>query len=317
MPKCYRSPMQSLATDQPLVTVIIPTIGRPAFIVDTLRSVLAQTYANLQILISDNAPAEATKPLLTVAGIVDTRIEVVEQATRLGFSTHMNVCIAHARGDFLMIVSDDDQITSNYVEEMVTLMIRQPNVCVCLGRQLQINENDTGLISKPIDRLPQQIFDGVDFLKGTLSGTLQSGILTYISMFVRRNDILRVGGFRDYPDGSHADNLILFKLALNGRVALGASLMFYRVYLDSFGLRTPFSALLEATRSYTSDIACALQKSTIPESERRTLYQLVQSSNAGMLLARIRHVYWYRLGVTEVFMCIIRALYFKLHRIPL
>lgn len=300
-----------------LVTVIVPTIGRPEFIIDTLRSVLAQTYTQLQILISDNAPTVPTAPLLAKAGIDDARIEVVQRTSRLDFSAHMNACIEQSRGTYLMIVSDDDQITPGYVAEMVELMTADPEVKVCLGRQVQINENDRGLAPAPATRQPQQVLAGIDFLKGTLARTLNTGVLTYISMFVRRSDLLGVGGFKGYADGSHADNFIVFSLAMRGRVALCSNLMFYRVYLASFGLRTPFDALLDATRAYTRDVASVLGQSSIAHSERKTLRDLVKAANTRMLLARIRGVYCHRLRPPALFMCILRVLQFKFWNVPL
>ena len=300
-----------------LVTVIVPTIGRPEFIVDTLRSVLAQTYTQLQILISDNAPTESTAPLLAKAGIDDARIEVVQRTSRLDFSAHMNACIEQSRGTYLMIVSDDDQITPGYVAEMVELMTADPEVKVCLGRQVQINENDRGLVSAPAARQPQQILAGIDFLKGTLARTLNTGVLTYISMFVRRSELLDVGGFKDYADGSHADNFIVFSLAMRGRVALCSNLMFYRVYLASFGLRTPFDELLDATRAYTLDVASVLRQSSIARLERKMLFDMVKTANTRLLLGRIRRVYRHRLGPPALFMCILRVLQFKFWNVPL
>lgn len=304
-------------TSATLVTVIVPTIGRPAFIIDTLRSVLAQTYTRLQILVSDNAPIEPTVPLLAKAGIVDPRIEVVRHAARLDFSTHMNACIEQARGDYIMIVSDDDQITPGYVAEMVELITSDPKITVCLGRQSQINEHNFGLQVAPAHSQPQQVLEGIEFLKGTLAGTFRSDVLTYISMFVRRDDLLDVGGFKGYADGSHADNFIFFSLAMKGRVALCSNVMFYRVYLASSGLRTPFTALLDATRAYTRDVSSVLKHCTIADAERSVLRDLVKVSNTRMLLSRIRSVYRHSLSLSELCMCTLRVLHFKLWRIPL
>lgn len=303
-------------TDPELVTVIIPTIGRPEFIVDTLRSVLAQSYTQLQILISDNAPVAPTAPLLAAAGIDDARIEIVQRTQRLDFSAHMNACIAQSRGTYLMIVSDDDQITPDYVAEMVDMMSADPQIKVCLGRQVQISENDCGVLSAVGRRKPQQILEGVEFLCGTLTRTLDTGLMTYISMFVRRGDIVKVGGFKSYPDGSHADNYIVFSLALSGRVALASSQMFYRVYLASFGLRTPFSALLAATRAYTRDATAVLQTASVSVEQRRTLRKLLRASNTRMLLSRIRGVYRHRLNPSQLFVCLLMVLQFRFGRHP-
>lgn len=302
--------------DMPLVSLLVPTIGRPRYIVDTVRSILAQTYSNLHILISDNAAVVASAPLLSQAGIADPRIEIIERTERLGFSAHMNACIGAARGTFVMILSDDDQITPNYVAEMVEMMADR-RVTVCLGRQARISEHDCGLVQAPAASDPPCVIDGVEFLKGTISGTIRTKVMTYISMFVRREDLLGMGGFRDYPDGSHADNFIVFSLALRGSIALGTNVMLYRVYLASSGLRTPFQALLDATRAYTLDCSDLIRKqNSVIDDDKRYLVRLLRSSNSRLLLSRIRHVYWQQLSASAILGCLWRVARFRFQRMP-
>lgn len=299
----------------PLVTVIVPTIGRPDYIVDTIRSILAQTYSNLQILISDNAPAVATAPLLVAAGISDIRFDFVTRPERLGFSSHMNACIADARGTYMMILSDDDQITPSYVEEMVQVMQLRPEVTVCLGRQVKITEHDQGVMPDHVSDMPESIFDGLAYLRDSLSGYLQTGVLTHISMFVRKADMLQVGGFSDYPDGSHVDNFVIFKLALRGHVALARSLMYYRVYIASVGLSTPFPTLLAATRSYNRDCARLLRAElVVAERDKTLILQSLKSNNVWLLLSRIRHVYRHRLSAIVLVSCLFQVAQFKFTR---
>jgi len=296
---------------------MVPTIGRPEFIVDTIRSVLAQTYVNLDILISDNAPSHPTSTLLAAAGIDDARIRVVQHKTRLDFSTHMNACISEARGTYLMIVSDDDQIVPDYVAGMVDLMEADSQIKVCLGRQAQISENDRGLLHGSPDDHQSLIIEGIEFLTGTLERKLNTGVLTYISMFVRRAEILATGGYKNYPDGSNADNFIVFSLAMSGKVALAPNLMFYRVYLASSGLRTSFPALLKATQDYTQDTWQVLRRTAIPQVQRRNLAKLVQAANSRMLFNRIRDVYRHRLNSIEILTCIAQAAKFKFKALSL
>lgn len=300
---------------KPLVTIIIPTIGRPAFIIDTVRSVLAQDYQRLQILISDNAPSTPTAPLLAEADICDKRIETVTRPQRLGFSAHMNACIALAKGTYFMILSDDDQITPGYVSEMLGLMERNTAVTLCLGRQVRITEDDIGLIAASTPFAAQTIIAGSEFLRGTLSGTLQTQVLTYISLFARVADVLQCGGFKDYPDGSHADNFIVFNLAMSGDVALASNLMFYRVYLGSFGLRTPFPALLEATCRYTRDCAQAIRGMAAVRSDIRSdILRSLHRNNSRLLLSRIRHVYARSLPPYQLLRCVLQAVRFRMNR---
>lgn len=276
----------------PTVTLIIPTIGRPRYIGDTVRSVLAQDYPNLRVLISDNAPATPTADVLREQGIADARIRIVSRAVRLGFTEHMNACLAEADGEFAMILSDDDQLGRGYVSEMVALFERDPAVAVAFGRQRIIGEQDTGLLDPPPSPEPAQVFDGPAYLRDTLAGTLRTEVVTYISLFARRARLLEIGAFRPYADGSHADNFILFQLALGGRVALGAQRMLYRVYATSHGLGTPFSALLDATLAYSRDCAAALQAAGgVPAAQKHTMLRRLKRNNFRMLRGRIRGVY--------------------------
>jgi glycosyltransferase involved in cell wall biosynthesis len=286
---------------QPLVTVIIPTIGRPKFMVEAVRSVLAQDYMNLQVLISDNAPSIPTRALLSEAGVVDDRIEILVQPERLPLTVHMDLLIRSARGTHLMILSDDDQITSGYVSEMVRLIQSDDAVTVCLGRQRQVTENDLGQIAVAPGPGEATIYDGFEFLAGSLSGKRRQPILTYISLFARKADLMAIGGFPQYTDGSHSDNFLLVALALRGKVAIGASLMLYRVYLSSSGLSTPFSSLLDATRAYMSDSRAALlQCSARSQAERSDIFRLIHRNNALTLFSRIRHVYARRSKMSSV-----------------
>lgn len=300
---------------QPLVTVIVPTIGRPDYVVDTIRSILVQTYSNIQILISDNAPYVTTASLLLAEGISDDRIDVVTRPERLGSSVHFNTCIKDARGTYVMILSDDDQITPGYVEELMQVMQSRPEVTMCLGRQIKITENDRGGMPDHLSDLPQTILDGVAFLKGSLSGELRTGVLTYISMFARRADILQAGGLGVYPDGSHAENILMFNLALRGHVALTKNLMFYRVYFSSTGLSTPFSTLLQATKAYTEDCVHLLRNApTINDVEKTSILRSLKSNNVWMLLSRIRHVYRHRLSAVALMSCLLQVARFRLTR---
>lgn len=278
------------------ISVLVPTIGRPEFIVDTIRSVLRQSFAELEILISDNAPAVATRGLLTAAGIRDGRIRIVERGTRVAFSEHMNLCLGEASGEFFMILSDDDQIAPTYIEDALQLVRAQPDVTVVLGRQHRVSGSDRGLFQREaLGSL--QVLSGERYLQGILDGTLVTGVLTQISMFARRLQALACGGFASYPDGSHADNRLLFALALQGSVALMPTPMYYRVYAQSFGLSTPYPALLEATRAYQRDQAALLAGTpALSPRARRLMLRSARISNFRLLAYRLLTIYRHRMS---------------------
>src|SRR5258708_12428390 len=65
----------------PEISVVIPTVGRPALVVRAVASVLAQTLADLEVIVVIDGPDPATQ--LALAGIADPRLRVLENPTPL------------------------------------------------------------------------------------------------------------------------------------------------------------------------------------------------------------------------------------------
>ncbi len=99
---------------RPRVTVAIPTFNRadktlPA----TLRSAVAQTYPNLEIVVSDNCSTDATEAVVRSFG---DHIRYVRQAENLGLNGNLNACMDLAQGDYVLVLHDDDLIDADFVE---------------------------------------------------------------------------------------------------------------------------------------------------------------------------------------------------------
>jgi glycosyltransferase involved in cell wall biosynthesis len=290
-------PLEKTQIMQPLVTIVVPTIGRPKFLADTIRSILRQTYRHLQILISDNAPPVPSAQLLNLASICDERIEIITRNKRLDFTTHINSCIKQAKGTYVMILSDDDQITDGYIEEMVTIMQAHSDISACVGRQVTIKDSDLGLMPSILSNHPLSIVDGRDFLNMFFSGTVNEQVNTYVSLFTRRSVLLEIGCFPNYPCGAHVDNFVISCLALRGNIAFTANQLFYRIYNTSFGLSMPFNSLLKGTKSYMFDISNLLKNSCeFDKQTRHVLLKSLRMQNYGMLRYRIDNIYAYKLS---------------------
>lgn len=88
----------------PLVSVVIPTRDRPAFLREAIASVLGQTYRNLEIVIVD----DGSNPAIP-GGVSDRRVRVLRNERPLGVARARNVGLAAARGDYVAFMDDDDQ----------------------------------------------------------------------------------------------------------------------------------------------------------------------------------------------------------------
>lgn len=100
-----------------MVSVVIPCYNNQRYLAKCVRSVLEQTYGNLEIIIvddgSDDDPAEA------LADISDSRLMPLIKAPHRGVSRARNIGIEAARGEYIVFVDGDDWIEPCHIETLV------------------------------------------------------------------------------------------------------------------------------------------------------------------------------------------------------
>lgn len=106
-------------TEQPKVTIAIPTYNRAAFLTEALDSALAQTYKNIEVIVSDNASTDNTLQLLE--NYTDDRLTIIQQKTNLGMVGNWNACLEKASGEFFILLSDDDFLDPTAIEKMANI----------------------------------------------------------------------------------------------------------------------------------------------------------------------------------------------------
>jgi glycosyltransferase involved in cell wall biosynthesis len=95
-------------------SVIIPTFNRVEFILLAIRSVLLQSYKNLELIIVDDGSTDETESV--VATIKDNRIIFIRiDNSERGRARNMGVQIA--TGDYVTFLDSDDQLYDDYLEE--------------------------------------------------------------------------------------------------------------------------------------------------------------------------------------------------------
>lgn len=114
----------AIPPEQPLLSVGIPTCNRPAGLRRTLECVTAQTWKNLDIIVSDNAsPGTATEEVVREFMARDGRIRYFRQETNIGGNANFRFVFEQGRGEFWAWAADDDEWDPEFVE-------------VCLGNLL-------------------------------------------------------------------------------------------------------------------------------------------------------------------------------------
>jgi glycosyltransferase involved in cell wall biosynthesis len=91
----------------PSVSVVIPTRNRPVLVTRALRSVLAQTLDDIEVIVVVDGPDDATCD--TLAAIGDNRLRVVALPESAGAPNARNVGVREARAPWTALLDDDDE----------------------------------------------------------------------------------------------------------------------------------------------------------------------------------------------------------------
>jgi len=91
----------------PKVSVVIPTHNRAHLVGRGVRSVLAQTFGDLEVMIVDDASTDGTREV--IARIADPRVKYFRHDVNRGVSASRNTAISQASGEFVAFLDDDDE----------------------------------------------------------------------------------------------------------------------------------------------------------------------------------------------------------------
>ena len=111
---------------RPLITIGIPTRNRASMVRSAALRALAQSYTNIEVLVSDNASTDDT--VATLRSIADPRLRILTSRQDIGNGANYAKCIRESRGEFVIVVPDDDNISPAFLEKSVRLLTREPGI---------------------------------------------------------------------------------------------------------------------------------------------------------------------------------------------
>lgn len=97
--------MAVINSDKHLVTCIIPTKNRPEFIVSAVKSVLNQTYKNIELIIIDDSDNNKTEKVLMP---FEGKVKYIKNKISRGSNYSRNTGLCNARGKYISFLDDDD-----------------------------------------------------------------------------------------------------------------------------------------------------------------------------------------------------------------
>lgn len=110
----------------PKISVIMPAFNAAPFIATALRSLLAQTWRNLEILVVDDCSSDDTAAIVTALAATDERVRLIRQAQNRGAYAARNAALPHASGDFITNHDSDDWSHPQRLERLADVLIAEP-----------------------------------------------------------------------------------------------------------------------------------------------------------------------------------------------
>ena len=106
-------------SQEPLVTIYIPTRDRAELVMRAVRSALAQEGVSVEVIVVDDGSTDDTLQRLHAMAALDSRLKVLQQQPSQGACAARNRAIAEARGRFCAGLDDDDELTPDHVAKLL------------------------------------------------------------------------------------------------------------------------------------------------------------------------------------------------------
>lgn len=127
--------------DSPLVTIGMPIYNEERFLENSLRSLLAQDYENLQILISDNASTDATAEIGAGAAADDPRVQYSSTSENIGSAANFRRVAEMAEGKYFMWAAGHDEWSPNLISDSVAALETNDDAALAFATSYWINED--------------------------------------------------------------------------------------------------------------------------------------------------------------------------------
>lgn len=205
----------------PALTIGLPVYNGARYLEKAIESILEQSFADFELIISDNDSTDETASIARKYAAIDRRVTLRRNAENVGLSNNFNLLVPLARGAYFKWAAADDELRPTYLERCLDVLRADRGVVLAYprtefidgdGRVLGLSDPGWHLVSDdPSKRLEAAI----------LAGDFANSILGII-----RTDALRQT--RLLPRYAGADFRLLAELSLLGKIVEVAEPLYRR-----------------------------------------------------------------------------------------
>jgi glycosyltransferase involved in cell wall biosynthesis len=214
------------------VTIGVPVYNGEPFIGEALESIAAQTFADYEVIISDNASEDGTEGVCRAYAARDSRVRYVRNERNIGLARNFQQLVRLASGQYFKLANADDVSDPRLVSECVAVLDAHPEVVLAYGKTVLIDQK-----SKPL----RPYHDGLDLRdpRATVRFRVaaeRAGLVNLLQGVIRTAALRRTGLLGTF---TASDMVLVAELALYGQ--------FYEVPEVLFSRRLHPAALSSVT----------------------------------------------------------------------
>ncbi|KEZ22584.1 glycosyltransferase [Glaesserella parasuis] len=173
---------------EPLVSVIIPCYNAEKFVEKSVRSIMEQTYKNLEIIVINDCSNDSTKKILLELQKEDSRIVYIENEFNLKLPKTLNKGISISNGKYIARMDADDISFYNRIEKQMDFLLKNSCIDMISANYKVIDDLDN--ITAISSSLPTEHRDIINRL------TWQSPF-AHPLVIGKRSFFINLGGYRD------------------------------------------------------------------------------------------------------------------------
>jgi glycosyltransferase involved in cell wall biosynthesis len=120
-----------MGENKPRVSIGLPVHDGENYLAETLGSILAQTYSDFELIISDNASMDRTEEICRAYAARDERIRYFRNEENLGAAENFNRALELSAGEYFKWAAHDDLCAPEYLARCVEILDCEPEVVLC------------------------------------------------------------------------------------------------------------------------------------------------------------------------------------------
>jgi len=207
----------------PRVSIGVPVYNGQKYIRFTLDSLLAQTFTDFEIIVTDNCSTDPTPQIVAEYAARDPRVKYFVNSENIGPARNYNRSIELAKGEYFKWNPADDVCDPTFIEKCVNVLDADPSVVLVYPRTNVIDQNGTvvdkyGYEIDFDDPRPQVRLSRMMHVNHKLHGAHE------LYGLMRTAQLRKTPGFRTHVRG---DSVLLARLALLGRMRRIEEFLFF------------------------------------------------------------------------------------------